>query len=106
MVTQGHRQCYCLIRYNAYNLLFIFHANMRLSLLLSRYSESFVKSRISLWTPGVCHIRLGTTSEFHHDLRQQKTRNRKHRRAAAKPAACAPNAVNTREQGKEGGRVR
>ena len=34
------------------------------------------------------------------------TRNRKHRRAAAKPAACAPNAVNTREQGKEGGRVR
>jgi len=23
-----------------------------------------------------------------------------------KPAACAPNAVNTREQGKEGGRVR
>jgi len=35
-----------------------------------------------------------------------KTRNRKHRRAAAKPAACAPNAVNTREQGKEGGRVR
>ena len=34
------------------------------------------------------------------------TRNRKHRRAAAKPAACAPNAVNTREQGKEGGRMR
>jgi len=34
------------------------------------------------------------------------TRNRKHRRAAAKPAACAPNAVNTREQGKERGRVR
>jgi len=34
------------------------------------------------------------------------TRNRKHRRAAAKPAACAPNAVNTREQGKEGGKVR
>ena len=34
------------------------------------------------------------------------TRNRKHRRAAAKPAACAPNAVNTREQGKQGGRVR
>ena len=34
------------------------------------------------------------------------TRNRKHRRAAAKPAACAPNAVNTREQRKEGGRVR
>ena len=30
------------------------------------------------------------------------TKNRKHRRAAAKPAACAPNAVNTREQGKEG----
>jgi len=29
-------------------------------------------------------------------------RNRKHRRAAAKLAACA-NAVNTREQGKEGG---
>jgi len=36
---------------------------------------------------------------------QNKTRNRKHRRAAAKPATCAPNAVNTREQGKEGGRV-
>ena len=35
-----------------------------------------------------------------------KTRNCKHRRAAAKPAACAPNAVNTREQGKDGGRVR
>jgi len=35
-----------------------------------------------------------------------ETRNRKHRRAAAKPAACAPNAVNTRQQGKEGGRVR
>ena len=34
------------------------------------------------------------------------TRNRKHRRAAAKPAACAPNVVNTREQGKEGGMVR
>ena len=35
--------------------------------------------------------------------RTQQTRNRKHRRAAAKLAACAPNAVNTREQGKEGG---
>ena len=33
------------------------------------------------------------------------TRNRKHRWATAKPAACTPNAVNTREQGKEGGRV-
>ena len=32
-----------------------------------------------------------------------QTRNRKHRRAAAKPAACAPNAVNTREQGKKEG---
>ena len=39
------------------------------------------------------------------DKETEKTRNRKHRRAAAKPAACAPNAVNTREQGKEGGRV-
>jgi len=39
-------------------------------------------------------------------LTARKTRNRKHRRAAAKPAACAPNAVNTREQGKEGGKVR
>jgi len=38
--------------------------------------------------------------------KESTTRNRKHRRAAAKPAACAPNAVNTREQGKEGGRVR
>jgi len=37
---------------------------------------------------------------------KKQTRNRKHRRAAAKPAACAPNAVNTREQGKEGGKVR
>ena len=39
-------------------------------------------------------------------IRKRNTSNRKHRRAAAKPAACAPNAVNTREQGKEGGRVR
>ena len=33
------------------------------------------------------------------------TRNHKHRRAVAKPAACAPNAVNTRVQWKEGGTV-
>ena len=38
--------------------------------------------------------------------KQSKTRNRKHRQAAAKLAACAPNAVNTREQGKQGGMVR
>ena len=38
--------------------------------------------------------------------KENKTRNRKHRRAAAKPVACARNAVNTSEQGKEGGRVR
>ena len=38
-----------------------------------------------------------------------QTRNHKHRRAAAKPAACAKplmHAVNSREQGKEGGMVR
>jgi len=33
--------------------------------------------------------------------KQKQTRNRKHRRAVAKPAACAPNAVNTRAQGSE-----
>ena len=37
------------------------------------------------------------------DRIQCGTRNRKHRRVVAKPAACAPNAVNTRAQGKEGG---
>ena len=36
-------------------------------------------------------------------IQQKITRNRKHRRAAAQPAACAPNAVNTIEQGKQGG---
>ena len=40
------------------------------------------------------------------EVKKDKTRNRKHRQAAAKPAACAHNAVNTREQGKEGGMVR
>ena len=36
----------------------------------------------------------------------KSTRNRKHRQAAAKPAACAkpPNAVNTIEKGKRKGR--
>jgi len=41
------------------------------------------------------------------DRQTDKNRNHKHRRAAAKPAACAkPGAVNSRQQGKEEGRVR
>jgi len=55
--------------------------------------------RLKLFDGRMAGMTLGVPSDW-------RTRNRKHRRAAAKPAACAPNAVNTREQGKEGGRVR
>ena len=47
-----------------------------------------------------------TGARAEREPKNKVTRNRKHRRAAAKPAACAPNAVTHREQGKEGGRVR
>jgi len=52
-----------------------------------------------------CVLRVTNDNTADLEENQNQTRNRKHRRAAAKPAACAPNAVDTREQGKEGGRV-
>ena len=76
---------------------------MALKLRVTRASDKTVQTVHCAYTAQNAST---TNVVINETIENRWTRNRKHRRAAAKPAACAPNAVNTREQGKDGGRVR
>jgi len=105
------------VTHEQYLVVFIIvHNFVGIDAVVSITCKCWYLTRLAVHTPnwGFCRDCLTTINvkklQFIHivngDRSKTATRNRKHRPAAAKLAACAPNAVNTREQGKEGGRVR